>query len=233
MNTAKNTPRLLGVMFIIVIILSVLSGTFLTPLNYSLTGPPDNISETMVNFSENPSKVQMSIAGFLIEAAAIVLLSVLLYAVLKKQNIIIARWAFGLWILEAVFLAVRQINAFSLLFTSQNFVIAGAPSGSYFQTLGSLFYRLMQFSYDVQMVFYCIGGFLFYYLFLKSKYVPTWLSIFGIIVASLGFIGELLVIFGNVVPLYIFLPILPFELIIGVWLIVKGINDGSKTGSTM
>lgn len=225
MITKMNTPRLLGLMFIVVIILSVISGIFLTPLNYSMTGPPDNISETMINFSANPAKVQLSITGFLIEAASIVFLAVLLFAVLKEHNRVIARWAYGLWILEAVFVAIRQINAFSLLYTSQGFVQAGAPSGSYFQTMGSLFYRLMQFSYDVQMVFYCIGGFLFYYLFFKSKFVPAWLSIFGIVVASLGFVGELLVIFGNVVPLYFFLPILPFELAIGLWLIIKGVRD--------
>lgn len=79
MNTDMNTPRLLGLMFIIVIILSVISGTFLTPLNYSMTGPPDNISETMINFSANPAKVHLSITGFLIEAASIVFLSVLLF----------------------------------------------------------------------------------------------------------------------------------------------------------
>ena len=224
MTAAKNTPRILGLMFIIVIILSVISGTFLTPLNYSMTGYPDNISETMVSFSENPAKVQLSITGYLIEAACIVFLSVLLYAVLKEHNRVIARWAFGLWILEAVFVAMRQINAFSLLYTSQGFVQAGAPSGSYFQTLGSLFYRLMQFSYDVQMVFYFIGGFLFYYLFFRSKFVPAWISIFGIIAASVGFVGEVLVIFGYDVPLFIFLPLLPFELIIGLWLIIKGIR---------
>jgi len=233
MNSDKSTPRLLGLMFIIVIILSVISGTFLTPLNYSMTGSPENITETMINFSGNPAKVQLSITGFLIEAASIVFLSVLLYAVLKEHNRVIALWAFGLWILEALFVAIRQINAFSLLYTSQTFVQAGTPSGSYFQTIGSLFYRLMQFSYDVQMVFYCIGGFLFYYLFLRSKFVPTWLSIFGILVASLGFVGELLAIFGNDVPIYVFLPILPFELIIGVWLIVKGISDVPETGSPM
>jgi len=233
MNSDKSTPRLLGLMFIIVIILSVISGTFLTPLNYSMTGSPENITETMINFSGNPAKVQLSITGFLIEAASIVFLSVLLYAVLKEHNRVIALWAFVLWILEALFVAIRQINAFSLLYTSQTFVQAGTPSGSYFQTIGSLFYRLMQFSYDVQMVFYCIGGFLFYYLFLRSKFVPTWLSIFGILVASLGFVGELLAIFGNDVPIYVFLPILPFELIIGVWLIVKGISDVPETGSPM
>ena len=233
MNTDKNTPRLLGMMFVIVIVISLLSGNLLTPLNFKMIGPPDNISETMINFSDNATMVQMSIVGFLIEAVAIVLLTVLLYTTLKKQNKIIARWAFGLWIIEAVAIAVREINAFSLLYTSQEFVKAGAPDSSYFQTLGSLFYKLMHFSYDAQMVFYCIGGILFYYLILKSKYVPKVLPILGIIVASLGFIGELFALFGYDVPLYVFLPILPFELAIGVWLMVKGFRPQeikSKSG---
>jgi hypothetical protein len=222
MNSDKFTPRLLGIMFVIVIVIGVLSGSMLTPLNYKMTGPPDNISETMINFSDTPTMVQMSIIGFLIEAVAIVLLTILLYTTLKNQNKIIARWAFGLWIIEAVAIAVREINAFSLLYTSQEFVKAGAPDSTYFQTLGSLFYKLMHFCYDAQMVFYCIGGVLFYYLFFKSKYVPKVLPIWGIIVASLGFIGEVFAIFGYDVPLYVFLPILPFELAIGVWLMIKG-----------
>ena len=227
MNSDKIIPRLLGLMFLIVIVIGILSGLLLDSLNYSMTGPPVDISKTMISFSDNATIVQMSIVGFLIEAVAIVLLTVLLYTTLKSQNIIIAHWAFGLWILEAVFLAFRQINAFSLLYTSQEYVKAGAPDSSYFQTLGSLFYELMHFSYDVQMVFYCTGGVLFYYLFLKSRYVPKVLSIFGIIVASVGFIGELFTIFGYVVPLYVFLPILPFELAIGIWLMVKGFNPSA------
>lgn len=222
MNSDKFTPRLLGLMFVIVIVISLLSGLTLSSLNYKMTGQPDNISETMISFSGNPTMVQMSIVGFLIEAVAIVLLTTLLYTTLKKQNKIIARWAFGLWIGEAVFLAVREINAFCLLFTSQEFVKAGAPASSHFQTLGSLFYKLLHFSYDVQMVFYCTGGILFYYLLLKSKYVPKVIPLYGIIVASVGFIGELVVIFGYDVPLYVFLPILPFELAIGIWLMIKG-----------
>ena len=97
MNSDKFTPRLLGMMFIIVIVIGVLSGSLLTPLNYSMTGPPNNISETMTNFSANPTMVQMSIIGYLIEATAIVLLTVLLYTTLKRQNRIIALWAFGLY----------------------------------------------------------------------------------------------------------------------------------------
>jgi len=229
MNTSKNTIRLLGMMFVIVAVASVLSGFMLMSLNYSPIGAPDNISETMIKISDNPTTMQMSIVGELITAIGIVLLALLLYTTLKKQNKIIARWAFVLWIIEAVILAVREISAFALLYTSQEYVKAGAPDSSYFQTLGSLFYESTQFGYAVLMVFYCLGGILFYYLFLKSKYVPKVLSLFGIIAASLGLIGTLFVLFDYNVPFYVFLPILPFELSIGVWLMVKGIRDGSET----
>ena len=153
MNSDNFAPRLLGFMFIFVALTSLLSGQLLGPLSYSIVGPPDNISETMTNFSDNPSKVQMSIIGYLIEAVAIVLLTVLLYTTLKKQNKIIARWAFGLWIVEAVFVAIKQISTFSLLNVSQEFVKAGALDSSYFLTLGRLFYETFQFGYFVQMVF--------------------------------------------------------------------------------
>jgi len=215
-------------MFVIVVVIAILSGLPLESFGYSITGSLDNISESMIRISDNPTMMQLSIVGFLIEAVAIVLLAVLLYTTLKEQNGNMARWAFGLWIIEAVFLSVREISAFCLLYTSQEFVKAGAPDASYFQTLGGLFYELMQFSYDVQMVFYCIGGILFYTLFFKSKYVPQALSLFGIIAASVGFIGEVFAILGYTVPLVVFLPILSFELAIGIWLMVKGIRDGSE-----
>jgi hypothetical protein len=55
------------------------------------------------------------------------------------------------------------------------------------------------------------------------------ISLWGITAASLGFIGTLIGFFDYIVPMYVFLPILPFELAIGVWLMVKGIRDGSET----
>ncbi len=229
MNSDKFTPRLLGMMFVIVAVASLLGGLLLSSLSYTHIGPPDNISETMIKISDNPITMQMSIVVELITAIGIVLLAVLLYTTLKKQNKIIALWAFGLWIGEAIILAVREISAFSLLKVSQEFVKAGAPDSSNFQAFGSLFYESAQIGYAVLMVFYCLGGMLFYYLFLKSKYVPIVLALFGIIAASLGFIGTLIGFFDYNVPMYVFLPILPFELAIGVWLMVKGIRDGSET----
>ena len=72
---------------------------------------------------------------------------------------------------------------------------------------------------------HALRGTLFYYLLFKSAYVPKALAIFGLIAAPLAFVGELMGLFGIRVPLVVFLPNLPFELTIGVWLLVKGIKD--------
>ena len=227
MISDKNTPRILGFMFVLVIVTNILGSMQLGSLNVEIVGPPENISEIMMNISNNPTAMHLSIIAYLFEACEIALLSVLLYTVLKKQDNVIAHWAFGLWIGEAIFVAIKQIGSFSLLYVSQEFVKAGAPVSSHYQTLGGLFYELMQFIYDGQMVFYTVGGVLFYYLFLKSKSIPAAISIFGILAASLGFVGEMFTILGYNIPLIVFLPILPFELAIGIWLMVKGINSSA------
>ncbi len=224
MSSDKNTTRLLGATFLFVAVASLLSGLLHTSLGVTISGPPDNISETMLKVSDNPTTMQLSIVGYLIEAVAIVLLAVLLYGTLKSTSRTLARWASGLWLAQAVVLAIRELALFSLLKVSQAFAEAGAPEPSYFQTLGSLFCETFQFGYDIQMLFYCTGGILFYYLFLKSRYIPKGISLWGLIAASAALVGTLLLFFDYNIPLLVFLPLLPFELTIAGWLMVKGIS---------
>lgn len=66
---------------------------------------------------------------------------------------------------------------------------------------------------------------LFYYLFYKSGFIPRGLILFGLIAAPLAFIGSLFDLFGFDIPMVIYLPNLPFDLGIGVWLLVKGIEE--------
>jgi len=97
------------------------------------------------------------------------------------------------------------------------------------QTLGNLFYESAEFGDWLHMLPFALGATLFYYLFFKSGYIPQALSLFGLIAALLALIGTPLGLLGYDVPIFVFLPNLPFELGIGLWLIVKGIRDGSET----
>jgi hypothetical protein len=223
MSPDKNTPRLLGAAFLLQAIASLVSGAvLLQPLIV-----PGNITDSMTNISNHALQMRASIVVEMITAIGIVMLGALLFVTLRKQNGNIALVALGLYLIEAALLAASKIPAFSLLRISQESVRAGHPA--YLQTLGNLFYESQSFGYDLHMLPFALGATLFYYLFFRSGFLPRVLSLWGLIAAPLALVGTLFSLLGFDVPVFVFLPNLPFELGAGLWLMVKGIRDGSGT----
>ena len=228
MNLEKNTPRHIGAAFLLQAVASAVVGLILLePLEV-----PGDIIATMTNFASHFTQVRGGILGEMITVTALVSLSVLLYLALKEHNRAIAFVALGLRFTEVALLAVSRIATFTFLRISQAFVVEGHPA--YLQTLGNLIFETQETAYSLGMIFFTLGGTLFYYLLYKSRYVPQALAIFGLIAAPLAFIGTVIELLGYAVPLIVFLPNLPFELAIGLWLLVKGAratqNDGKKLG---
>jgi hypothetical protein len=222
MNSDKNTPRFLGAAFLFQAIASAVWFILLSSL--IVTG---DISASMTNIANNALQMRASIVVAMFTTIGVAILGALLYVVLHKQNKIIALVALGLYLIEAAILAASRIPAFALLRISQESVIAGHPA--YLQTLGNLFYESADFGDWLHILPFALGAILFYYLFFKSGYIPRALSLFGLIAASLALIGIPFLLLGYDIPMLVFLPNLLFELTIGVWLIVKGIRDGSET----
>jgi hypothetical protein len=216
-----HTPRLLGAAFLLQAIASAASGLLLLqPLIV-----PDNITASMNNIASHALQMRASIVVEMITAIGIVMLGSLLFLTLNKQNRNIALVALGLYLLEAAILAVSRIPAFALLQASQESVLTGHPA--HLQTLGKLLYASQSFGCDLHMLPFALGATLFYALFLKSGFIPRGLSIWGLIAAPLALVGILFTLLGYEVPVLMFLPNLPFELTMGVWLLAVGIRDGS------
>ena len=172
--------------------------------------------------------MQWTALGNLVNSLGIVALAVLLYTVLKRQNRILALVALGWWLAEAVFCAISQIGAFALVPLSFEFVKAGAPANSYYQSLGGFLYQgIAKTAYTFHMVFYCAGGIIWYSLLFKSRYVPSPISLFGVAAVCVSLVGMVFELFGRFVPIFVSLPIGLFELVIGVWLLVRGIPGWS------
>ena len=227
MNIDKNTPRLLGAAFLIVFVASILSGSLLD----SAVGT-GSISDILVNIANNLTLMRISILVELVTSIGIIVLASLLYIVLHKQGKIIARVALGWWLAEAIILAVSKIGAYALIPLSQEFVEAGSPASSYFQALGDFFYYgFDRQGWAIHMLFFSLGGILWYYLFYRSKYIPRVLSIWGIAAVSVVAVNVILVLYDRNIELQMILlaPYLLFEALIGPWLMIKGIRDGSET----
>jgi len=218
MKSSNNTPRFLGAAFL----LQAVASLVWTQLLLSLIVPGD-ISASMTNIANNPLQMRASIVLTMITAIGVAILGALLYVVLRKENRIIALIALVLYLLEASILAVSRIPLYSLLRISQESVMAEQPA--YIQTLGNLLYELADFGDWLHMLPFALGAIMFYYLFFKSRYIPRVLSLWGLIAASLALIGTLSVLLGYDIPMLVFYLNLPFELTIGVWLLVKGIRE--------
>ena len=180
-----------------------------------------------------PNKAQV-ILGMLIEVlndVAVVGIAVLLFPYLRKHSESLALGYVGLRVIEAVILVVSKINVLSLIELSQEYLAAGAPADSYFQTAGVVALGARYWASQMQTIFFILGALVFYYLLYQTRLVPRFISIWGFIaVASL--------IAANVLPVpdmtqgfspaqLLYLPIFLSELLVAGWLIVKGFNEES------
>jgi len=218
MNIAANTIRLLGIAQLFVFGASLLS----EQLQKSVLGT-GSISEMLVNTAKKSNLIWISSLIALFNCLGIIILGVLFFVVLNGQNRIIALVALGCFVVEAITLAVSKIGTYGLIPLSQDFVSAGAPDSTYHLSLGEFMYNSVdRKGYDIHMLFFCIGAFLWYYLLYLSSIVPPFLSIWGMIAISLLTIPVLIALLGReFLPATILaLPYAPYELVLGIWLIV-------------
>ena len=222
MNTEVGIIRLLGAAQLIVFAASMVSERLLA----SVVGSAP-IASILVSVSKNLTRMRISNLVALVNSLAIVFLAVMFYVVFYRQYRIIALVALICFVAEAIVLAVSKIGAYGLIPLSQEFVEAGAPEPSYLQTLGEFLYQgVDRLGYDIHMLFFCLGGILWYFLLYSSRLVPRPLALWGLIAICLLTIPVLLMLYTRrSTPLMILgLPYAPFELVLGIWLIAKGFH---------
>ena len=219
MTTRERTPRLLGAAFLVVAFSSLVSGL----LRQSAVGS-GGVSDILVRIAGAPDRLRTSNVVEMVTSAGIVVLAVLLYVVLREESRILALVALGLWLAEAILLAASRIGTLALIPLARDFVAAGVPAHSSYQAIGGLLYDgIYRQAYTMHMFFYCVGGIIWYLLFYRSRYVPRVLSLFGLAAAAIALVGIVVELLGQDVPMLMFVPLGLFELIIGIWLLLRGV----------
>ena len=223
MISDHNAPHWLGAAYLIVLVVSAVSGVLMTSAVGSGT-----TSEMLISISERSAIMRLSILIELVTSVGIVVLAALLYVVLRDQNRIVALVALGWWWAEAITLAVGKLGSLALIPLSMEFVSAGAPEASHYQALGSFLYDgLDRQGNEIHMVFFCLGGLLWYSLFFKSRIIPRLLSAWGVASVCVAFVGTAASLAGVNVSILFFAHIALFELTIGLWLLFKGADRGA------
>lgn len=229
MNTTKGSPLgtyrknaiSVGVIFIIATVVNMLGNIPLQPI---LDAP-----DYLIRISANENRVIIGSLLVLLSAFACAGIAIGLYPVLKKHNGALALGSVGLRVMESMLYIVGVIGLLSLLTLSQEYVKAGASNASLFQASGTLLLAIKKWAGQLGVIAFTLGAFMYYLVFYQSKLIPRWLSGWGFIGAAFSLAAALLTIFGQLVPLspvfWIFhLTILVQEMVLAVWLIVKGFS---------
>lgn len=177
-------------------------------------------------------KTNVLIAVFFQAAMAIVYvwIAVLLYPILKEYNEDLATGYFGFRIIGAGFLFVGIGSLLLLLWVSQSFVSASQINSSHFEIIGELLRIGRDILNHIGMILpWSIGGLILYYCFFRMNLIPQWLSIWGFIGSVFTLVSTLLLmltIIEMATPIYFIMntPTALFELILAVFLMVKGFN---------
>jgi hypothetical protein len=233
MNSNKKTARIVGVLYII--------GTIAGMLSVVLTRPVLGGSDFLVNVSTHEIQIIAGALFVLIMGFALAMVPVMMFPLLKKYNEALALgYVVFRGALETMMYIVLAISWLLLIPVSQEYVKAGTPDASYFQTLGAVLLKGHDLIGPVQTIVFCLGALIFYYLLYQTKLIPRWLSGWGLIAIIPYFAAGLLVLFGFMGPLSTGEIVLEFplalqEMVMAVWLIVKGFNpsaiaSGSATG---
>ncbi len=222
MNSTRKIAVITGVLFII----ATLTGALLaTPLTPDLTG-----TDYLTRFSAHTNQVAGGVLLWIISAFTGGAIAIVMYPVLKERNAGLALGSVIFRTIEAAFYLVGKVCLLSLLTLSQQFTTAGTADRTLLQAIGNLLVSVHDHAALVAVFAFCVGAFMYYYLLFQSRLIPRWLSGFGIVAIILMMVACVLALFsGNLITSYIPLaaPIGVQELVLAVWLIVKGFNPSA------
>ncbi|NMB58010.1 MAG: DUF4386 domain-containing protein [Chloroflexi bacterium] len=218
MKESLRKSRVLGIAFLIQSVVPIVANmAFLSPLINA-----DDIHQTMVNVAGHAIQLQIGVFGELITALGIIFLGVVLYQALRKENAIMAMTGLCFYILEAVLVVVSRSNDIFLLELSQSYMATVQPES--IAPLAGMLMTSRAFNYSAAMLAFSVGAPLFYYLLFRTRLVPRWMSMWGLVTAIcpclVSTVGSF---FGYHFPIWFYLPYIPFEFVTGLWIVVFGI----------
>ncbi len=159
--------------------------------------------------SGNPEAKTLGMVAEVISGLAVITIAVLMYPLFKPYNKNASYGYIVLRIIEGGLLVVTGI-----LFSSHNTLLLEIHAGIH----GVLAY------------IFAVAALIFYYLLYISILIPRWISVWGFVAAILLILVNLLEVTGITSGLMILaLPIMLNELVLAIWLIVKGFNPSAIT----
>jgi hypothetical protein len=213
-----NAARIAGVLFLIATA-SYVAASKLT--QQQLLRP-----ESLASFHPDRPIAVAAALLVLVDAIVVVSIALVLFPMLRRWSESLSLGYIAFRIMEALLLVVGALGPLSLLGLSPAHLRAGDPVAL---SLGTLATQGNYWAYQLAMTCVGVGGVMLCFLLHRSRLVPRWLAVLGLMGYPLLATGAVLDMLGQMDTLHgtgmlLLMPGGLFELILPFWLIIKGFS---------
>jgi len=127
-----------------------------------------------------------------------------------------------------VLFVLVDITKLALIKVSQLYLTAESSTVAMIESIGATIQDWNEWAWVFYVLIFGFGAQIFYFALYRSKLLPRWISVSGLIAIVLMMTSALLAMFAVELPDAVFgllvIPIGVQEMVMAVWLIVKGFN---------
>jgi hypothetical protein len=185
-------------------------------------------SAFLANIASSRNQIRIGIVFYIVEALTSASIPLAMYPILKQKNAVLALGSVVFRSIEAAFYLIAVLCLQSLITIGQNIEALPGDQQTTHYVVGNFLLKLREHATLLGVVSFCVGSLMYYYIFLRTRLIPLWLSVWGVLAAILMLIASALSLFSdNPITGYtiLVLPIAVQEMALAVWLLARGFRE--------
>jgi hypothetical protein len=221
-----NNARIAGSTFLVYIVAGIAS---MVVFGRAVSGT--GVAAKLAGIAHHPTEVGIVVVLGFIQCFAALVLAVTLYAITREQDPDLAMLVLACRVAEGVIAgsSMTRMAALAWLATATG---ESVPDGAAAHALGAY---LLRGDVTVAATFFAVGSTFFSYLLLRGRMIPIPLAWVGLVASVLLVVGlplQAARFVSGPITMIMWLPMLAFEVPLGLWLIVKGVATPARAAQS-
>lgn len=225
MATHRRSAIIIGALYII--------GTVAGVLSLIVTAPVLNAPDYLARIAGDGNPLVIGALLVLTMGLALALVPVVLYPIARQHN---ETLALGYIVFRGALEPIAYIGTvipwLALVAIGRDYGQAGAADAAAAQAMGTLLLAVSDAAGSVVIIVFSLGALMLYTLLYQSRLIPRWLSLWGLVAIVMHLTTDFLLLFARVDPLastvlVLEVPIFLQEMVMAVWLIVRGFSPAA------
>lgn len=230
MNTYRMNSVMAGALYFLGTVFGAMGGIIGGDVLLSLiSGTPLRGVDLLGLVAANSSRLTGGAFLALMMGIALVGMTVFLYPVLRRDS---EELALGMLLfrgaIEGVHYFLWTLGMLTMVALGNEYVATGADSAA-LRSMGTVLYQFLDISGALGPIVFLIGATCLYISFYRTRLIPRWLSVWGLIGVAPYMAYALLHLFhmDNGIGFYLQMVLAPQEIVMGLWLVIKGFSPSA------